>query len=184
MHHGWTTCERSLFFKKVNLATVWFLGNFNLFSECSIDRRCSIVELMNGNITFLGFHELYLSGASLGIQISNYATFQWFKNPRKMNCYFLACERSKKSTNCMYIFLKKAFIRGISRKTLYCLCKIKNKADSPFSFLIWVTSNWMLPVWFLRLSLSLYSKGKLPSKSELKSFFCFNFSPKKNHIFT
>lgn len=75
--------------------------------------------------------------------------------------------------------LKIHFIRGISRKTLYCLCKIKNKADSPFSFLIWVTSNWMLPVWFLRLSLSLYSKAKLPSKSELKIFFCFNFSFKK-----
>ena len=30
MHHGWSTCERSLFFKKANLATVWFLGNFNL----------------------------------------------------------------------------------------------------------------------------------------------------------
>ena len=75
--------------------------------------------------------------------------------------------------------LKIHFIRGISRKTLYCLCKIKNKAASPFSFLIWVTSNWMLPVWFLRLSLSLYSKAKMPSKSELKSFFCFNFSFKK-----
>ena len=41
MHHGWTTCERSLFFKKANLTTVWFLGNFNLFSGCSIDRRYS-----------------------------------------------------------------------------------------------------------------------------------------------
>lgn len=182
MYHGWSTCERSLFFKKANLATVWFLGNFNLlfgmFDWSPV--FYSGTDEWKYNLLGVSWTLPFVRAAwNTTLKLCNIPVVQ---KPEENELLLLGLLEKQQEYK-LHVFLKKSlkihFIRGISRKTLYCLCKIKNKADSPFSFLIWVTSNWMLPVWFLRLSLSLYSKAKLPSKSELKSFFCFNFSFKK-----